>query len=314
MRARRRTNFLWGLVLLGVAAVVLAKALGLLPEPIFDLLARAWPALLVLAGLSTILRPRVFFGSGVALLLTLLLVGVAAALAFSTRATQQREDYRAPVEQAVNAGVTLLRVQIRTLATDVELLRRVGSDRTISGEFVGSAESLVEVVYNEGAVEADLSVIEQQANPFPMLEKMGRGTLRLEFPADLPLDIDLAGLNGAVTLNMSGLAVERMNLDLQSGNALVTLPVYDPLGSGPDDALGTLAVRSGDITLFVDPQIAARLELNRAGSGIDPVFDPIVYNYLVGDVLEARSIETADIVMRYAITAPHGQITVREPL
>jgi hypothetical protein len=94
----------------------------------------------------------------------------------------------------------------------------------------------------------------------------------------------------------------------------VTLPVYDPLGSGPEDVLGTLAVRDGDITVFIDPQMAARLELNRVGSGIDPVYDPGVYNYLVGDVLEARTIETADIVVRYNLTAPRGRITVREPL
>ncbi len=314
MRARRRTNLLWGLALLAAAAVAMARALGVLPEPIYDLLARTWPALLVLAGLSIVLRPRVIFGSGVALLITLVLVGGVAALAFSTRATQIREDYREPVEQTVSGNVTLLRVRIRTLATDIELLRRVGAERVISGEFVGSAESRVEIIYNEGAVDADFSLMEEQANPLPMLENIGRGTLRLEFPAELPLDIELVGLNGSATLNMSGLAVERMNLDLQTGNALVTLPVYDPLGSGPDDPLGTLAVRDGDITLFIDPQIAARLELNRGGSGIDPLFDPIVYNYLVGDVLEARSIATAEIIVRYAVTALRGQITVREPL
>jgi predicted nucleotidyltransferase len=55
------------------------------------------------------------------------------------------------------------------------------------------------------------------------------------------------------------------------------------------------------------------LELNRFGSGIDPVFDANVYNYLVGDVLEARTIETADIVVRYTITAPRGRIRVEVP-
>jgi hypothetical protein len=314
MRVKRRTNLLWGLALLGVAVVVTLKALDIVPASIFDLLARAWPALLVLAGLSIILRARVPLGSLLALIATLALAGGVAAYAFSTRATQPREDYQEPVLQAIGPSVTLLRVQIRTLATDVELLRRVGADRLVSGQFTGSTESRVEVAYNETDVAADLIITERQANQFPMLETMGRGVLRLELPPDLPVDVELVGTDGDVTLNMNGLAVERLNLDLLRGDALVTLPVYDPLGSGPGDSLGTLAARQGNMTLFIDPQVAARLEMNLGGSGIEPVFDPSVYNYLVGFVLEARSIDTAEIVMRYTITVPRGLITVREPL
>lgn len=314
MRLKRRTNLLWGVVLLAVAVVVTLKALNVIPGSLFDLIARAWPALLVLAGLSIVLRPRVPLGSLLALVVTAALVGGVASYAFSARATQQRDDYQEPVLQAIGPDVTLLRLQIRTLATNVELLRRVGSDRVVSGQFTGSSESRVQVTYNESGVDADLSIIEQQANEFPMLETMGRGVLRLELPPDLPVDIELVGTDGAVTLNMNGLSVERMNLDLQRGDALVTMPVYRPLGSAPGDSLGTLAVREGDITLFIDPQVAARLELNRGGSGINPVFDANIYNYLVGDVLEARSIETAEIVIRYIISAPRGLITVREPI
>lgn len=314
MRVRRRTNLLWGLALLAVAVVVMLKALDIIPASIFDLLARAWPALLVLAGLSIILRTRVPLGSFLALIVTLSLAGGVAAYAFSSRSTQQRSDYQEPVLQAIGPEVTLLRLQLRTLATDVELLRRVGTDRVVTGQFTGSPESRVTVTYNEADVAADLVITEQQANQFPMLETMGRGVLRLELPPDLPVDIELLGVDGDAALNMNGVSVERLNLDLQRGDALVTLPVYRPLGSAPGDALGTLAVREGNITLFIDPQVAARLELNRGGSGINPVFDANIYNYLVGDVLEARSIETAEITVRYTITAPRGLITVREPL
>jgi hypothetical protein len=314
MRVKQRTNLLWGVLLLGAALVILLRGLQLIPESIYDLLLRAWPALLVLAGLSLLLRARLAFGSLLALVLSAALVGGVAALAFSTRAAQQRDDYRESVLQPVAPQVTLLRLRISTLATDIELLRRVGSDRVISGAFVGSAESQVTVSYDEAELVADLALIERQVNQLPLLETVGRGTLRLELPPDLPLDIEIQGASGAVTLNTNGLAVERLNLDLRQGDALVTLPVYQPLGSAPGDVLGTLAVRDGDITVFIDPQVAARLELNRGGSGIGPVYDAAVYNYLVGDVLEARSIESAAIVIRYVITAPQGRITVREPL
>src|SRR5690606_33970399 len=266
MRTRRRTNLVLGIALLAAAVVVMLNALNLLPASVFDLLVRAWPALLVLAGLSLLLRTRIPLGSLLALIVTLALAGGVAALAYSSRSAQQRSDYRESVVQNIDANITLLRVQIRTLTTDVELLRRIGSDRDITGEFVGSAESRVAVTYDETDTAANLTLSETQINPFPMLENVGRGTLRLELPPDLPLDIELQGADGSVILNMSGLAVERMNLDLQHGDALVTLPVYAPLLSGRDDMLGTLAVRDGDITLFIDPQVAARLELNLGGS------------------------------------------------
>jgi hypothetical protein len=313
MRTQRRTDFVWGLVLLALALLLVLHALQIIPAGVYDVVTRAWPALLVLAGLSIILRPRVTFGSGIALILSAALVGGVATVAFSTRATQQRDDYQQAIQQQVGSEVTLLRLHVATQTTNVELLPTLATGRVISGEFVGSSESSVELTYDEQGALATLSLGEKQASQFPLLENVGRGALRLELPAGLPLDVELTGVNGTINLNMSGLAVERMNLDLQTGNALVTLSPYKPLGSEPSESLGTLAVRNGDITLFIPPEVAARLELNRAGSGIEPVYNAQVYNYLVGDVLEARTIDTAEIVLRYIVTAPHGRIRVEVP-
>ena len=38
---------------------------------------------------------------------------------------------------------------------------------------------------------ATLTVIETRPNPIPMLEAVGRGTLRLELPPDMPLDVQV---------------------------------------------------------------------------------------------------------------------------
>jgi hypothetical protein len=302
---------LWGLALLVLALVLALRSMQLLPETVFDLLARAWPALLVLAGLSIILRARVGFGSGIALIVSLLLLGGIAALGFSSRATQQRSDYRETLAQTISPAATLLRVQIRTLATDIELLPRGGGERQVTGEFVGSAESQIEITYNEAGVDGNLLIAEQQASQFPRLENIGRGTLRLELPPDLALDIDLQAASGTVTLNTVGLAVERMNLNLLRGDALVTLPMYDPLASGPEDTLGTLAAREGNITMLIDLDLAAQLELD---VGARPIYDPNFYNYLSDlNRLEARNINVADIIVRYAVSAPRGEVIVRNP-
>lgn len=312
MQNRTPRNLVWGVVLLALALVLVLHALQLMSPGIYDLILRAWPALLVLAGLSIFLRTRVALGTLMALVLSLALAGGVAAFAFSSRAAQQREDYHQPIAQPVSGEITLLRLRVSTLTTDVEVLRSLNSERLVIGEFVGSSENSLEVVYSEEGTSASLLLVEKQVSAFPLLENVGRGALRVELPPDLPLDVELVGANGTVRLSMSGLAVERMNLNLQQGNALVMLPVYKPLGSQPQDSLGTLAAQNGDLTLFVPPEIAARFEINRGGA--EPVYDPTIYNALFNNtVLEARNIDVAEIVVRYNLVVPRGRIRLEIP-
>ena len=63
-------------------------------------------------------------------------------------------------------------------------------------------------------------------------------------------------------------------------------------------------------SLYVPPGVAARFELNRGGSAQEPSYDATLYNYLVGDILEARNFDAAETKLRYVITAPRGLITV----
>lgn len=314
MKVYRRTNFLWGLVLVVAALTLTFHALDMIPNGIYDVIARAWPALLVLAGLSIFLRQRVPFGSGVALIVSLVVVGGIATVAFSTRTAQERNDYQQAIAQPVSADVTLLQVNVETLATDVEVVRSVGTERQISGQFVGSTESRVQVDYAEpGEGRGMFHVYEQQPNQFPLLEAVGRGRLRLELPPGVALDVAFHGMNGGATFTMTDLSLERLNLDLEHGNALVTFPNYKPLSPSVAQEPGNLNVRDGAITIFVPQAVSGRFELNRGGSGIRPEFDDQQYYYLEGDVLQGKTYDSADIKLRYVVTAPHGLIQVQTP-
>ena len=310
MKTARRTNLLWGLIALAIGIIVLLRALDVIPTGIADIINRAWPLLLVLAGLSLLLRERLRFGSLITLVVSGLLVAGLVSTAFSSRATQLRSDYENAINESVSPAINLLRVQVSTLSTDVEIVRSLQA-RSITGQFIGSTESLFTSEYNEadgGA--ASLTISETRPNQFPLLEAIGRGTFRLELPADVPVDVQFNGVDGTLTLNMSGLSLERLNMDLQKGNAVVSLPDYQPLGSSNDALLGTFVVRDGNVTVRVPGTVAARLELNRGGSPSQPLYDAGLYNYLVGDILEARNFDSADIKIRYALTAPRGLITV----
>lgn len=306
---RRRSDLLPALVVLSIAVIALLRALDLLPAAVYDVLVRSAPVLLVLAGLVIVLRGRVPFGSVLAVLLSVGLVAGLTALAYSLRAQQPRTERQQAINQTIPDEVGLLRVQMSTLIADVELLPLAGDTATVTGAFTGSPASEVVVDFlplDDGS--ATLTIAETPTEDLPMLANIGRGALRLELPSDVPLDVELRAESGDISLNLTGTLLERLNLDLARGDALVRLPEYDPVLSGPDDSLGTLAVRNGDITVFVPDGVAARLELARGGSGIEPVYDPTLYNFLFNTLLEARTIDTADVVMNYQLVVPRGQV------
>lgn len=310
---RRKTNLLWGLVLLALAVFVVARALGLIPEGIVDMMLRAWPALLLLAGLSILLRNRVRFGSLIALVLSLVVAAGIVSAAYNTRATQQSTDNTQPIQQALGSNLTLLRLRIQTLATDVDLLGTLTSE--VRGEFVGSSDNRIDINYSElpdNSATLTLNEI-RESGAFPMLATMGRGTLHLELPPNVPIDVEFAGQDGSVVLNMGGTALERLNVTAVRGDAVITLPNYSPLLSQPGESLGTISINDGDLALFIPTAVGARLELDRGGSGIQPQYDPNAYNYLVGDILEARNINTASVTMNYTLRVPRGLIRVEVP-
>lgn len=311
MKSFRRTNFLWGAVFLAIAAFVLAYALGYVPPGVWDLALRAAPALLILAGLSMLLRGRIPLGGLLSVVLTLILVAGVAVTAFNQRAGQQREENVIQIAQALDPNVNLLRVRLESLATDVEIAPSADPSSGVTGAFTGSSESEVDVSFSLGADNsATLTISETQPAGFPRLERVGRGTLTLELPPGLPLDIELVGQDGDTILNLDGLDLERLNANVAQGNLAATLPDYQPVLLGASEAGGSLTAGNGSLTLILPQTIPARLQLNRGGSGIDPVYDPTLFNYLVGDVLESRVLDPSGNVLQFALTAPRGQIRV----
>jgi hypothetical protein len=308
MRGRR--NWLIGLVVVAVAVLLLLYYAGIIPDGLYDTLQRAWPALLVLFGLAAFLRNRVPVSGLIAILVSGLLVVGVASTAFATRASQQREDYRYEFEQSISSEISLLRLQVSTGATNLNIVPAEGT--TVSGEFVGSAHSAIIVEYDEdGSGGATLTIAEGQTEPFPVLEAVGRGAMQLRLPSNVAVDLVIDGESGAAGLNLADTMLERLNLSWQRGDALVSLPAYQPRSPNVLENPGTLSVLNGNVTIAIPENVAARLELNRRGSGIEPQADDRIYNYLRDDVLESRNYDTADIVIRYVVVS-QGLIRVED--
>lgn len=147
MSIRRKTNPLWGIILLAAAGIVLARSLGVLPETVFDLIVRAAPGLLVLVGAAFVLQDRIPFSGLIALLLSVVIVAVIGFTAYSTRESQTRDDTRQSIEQVIAPEVTLLRIRISALATGVDILS--GDAGRVTGEYLGSVDNQVDVLYEQ---------------------------------------------------------------------------------------------------------------------------------------------------------------------
>lgn len=310
MTTPRRTYPLLGLVVLAVAVYALVSALGVVPFGVQDLIGRAWPALLVLAGLAILLRGRVPVSGLVAVAVTALVTSGIGLAAFQGRAGQPSDAQRIPIEQAIAPDLALLRVRLNLLASDVQVLSGL-TPESVKGQFRGSLASQITFSYEEAADRsATLLLTESRSEGLPALDQLGRGVLELELPPDIPLDIEFVGADGDATLNLNDVALERLNVRVSGGDLILTLPTHQPVLVPAGESNGTLTASTGSITLFVPQSVAARLELNRGGSGIEPQFDAAQYNYLVGDVLESRTIDTAPFALSYVLNVPRGLIRV----
>lgn len=316
MRQRKRTNFLLGLVLAAAAVIILLRSLEIIPPGPADIAARAWPVLLIFIGLASLLAQRIAFGRLLALVLSGGLVAGVALAAYSNQSSELKTDQRVIIEDLVAgidlSGVTLLEIGLETLTTDVELLSSDSAQPRITGEFVGSLASVITANYTtQPDGRASFIVREEREEQLPPLDAVGRGRLSLQIPANIALAFAFRGEDGDILFNMSDLSLERLTIELVRGDVVVTLPEYAPLSPNAAEQPGVITAGNGDVTLFIPPTVAARLELNRQGSGIAPQFDDNIYRYLQGDVLEARTFEEPEAIqLRYILNVGRGLIRV----
>lgn len=316
----RQRNFLIGLIVLAVGITLTGTVLDIWPGGLGDILRRALPAVLIALGLGTFLRGRMPFSSVIALAVTAFLVVNIAVVGFSSRSGQKRDDQNMPIDQQINESVTLLTIDVGVLSTDINIALDTSAGRRVSGEFIGSRESAFEVDYvDDGTGRATMTLRETQPNPFPNLDDIGRGDLMLALPAGVGIDLALTGQQGAATLNLDQADLERLNVNLTRGNAIITLPDYQP--RSPSQAtmdspnlpplLGTLQVLDGTLTIAVPDGVGARFELNLFDSGVERAFDPTVFNELrQPPAIESRNIDTAAVKLRYTVIVPRGQIRI----
>lgn len=305
------SNIITGIVAVAIPALFVAGTLEIIPFGIFDVILRGLPAVLIFAGLTLLLRNRVPYGGILALIVSVALAGGVAGYAFSARVDDVLTANQIILTETVSENVTTVQINIETLATDVQFFSLAPGSRDIQVSFSGSSGHELENLYEEsGDGLATFTVRERQKSPYPLLEEIGRGTLQVELPQNIAISVAFASIDGNATFDMSSLDLERLNLDIRRGDALVTLPAYQPLSPGVAQNPGEFFVRAGDLRILIPDAAAGRFVLDKSLNQF-PTRDESLY--AVEDtgtqwILISRRYDTSAIQVQYRLTVPRGEI------
>jgi Putative adhesin len=295
----RRLSIVWPLLIVVAAVVWLMQAVGTLPAAIADLIGRGWPIILVLVGLMLLLGRRVRFGNVISIVVCALLVGGVVTAAYSQQSGKVRTENHKTLEQAIDPGMTNLKIDLTTLITDIEIIPDAAS--SITADFTGSKESTITNDYQVEGKSGTFTLVETQTSAIPSLEALGKGKLTLHVPNSLTLDqVKVTGREGEMIFDASTVTLKNLTLATGSGNVTIKLPDKSGL-------IGDIKTGSGSVVVQVPKTIAANLTLRGAGSG-NVEYNPADYVLDVNRVLISK--RAPEPQMQITVDAG-GKITVQ---
>jgi hypothetical protein len=241
-------------ILIGLGIVFLLNNLGVLSWSIWETLLRLWPILLVAAGLDLILARRSIWGSLLALVLTLAVLGAALWLAGTGAGFAQAarsEEIAQPLGEVDHAELTF--------------------DPGVGRLLIEAASDSSNLV--EGTV--DLAQQEELAQDFSAQEQRGSFTLNtqatsfgpfatgwvgrrlwdLQVSPRIPVRLEASLGLGEMDLDLSGLTLEHLDAELGLGQAVVTLPEEGQYEARIEGAIGQTVV-------VIPEDMAARVRLD----------------------------------------------------
>lgn len=327
--AGKRGSLALGLVVLLLPLFWLLRVLGILPAGLDDLLLRSWSALLIFFGLWLALRHRIAFGGMIALVVALALTVGIATFAFQARSGEKSSTQQLPFAipdlethdlAAISEEITTLQINISTLDTDVQIAVNTEGSRLIRGNFTGSNNSQINLSYTEEGVIATFTLEERAGADFPRLEDVGRGDLRVQIPAGIAVAIAFRGERGEIyNLDLATLNLERLNMEIVEGRALVTLPRYQPLSPSVQQRPGEWTIVQGDLDVIVPDEVGVRFLLER-GRNREPqagqTHDDLLYRVeLDGNdyVLISRRYDALDYRVQVRVDLLNGRLRVLSP-
>ena len=253
---QRRGGLIFPILLVIVGVVLLLQTTGVLPWSLWSTLWRFWPVLVILAGLSIVLRNApAWVMPSIALLALAGVVGAAVAIEWPfTKPTTYTSSFTEPL-----GGLERARVEVD-----------FGAGKLSVGSLPESSENLAEGQFG-GARKVNATLDRRGSEATLKLSRTSRaffwGSVEEEWDIQLSprvaigLDVDTGASD--VELDLTDLQVDKFSLDIGAARARVRFP----RAAGTTDA--HVKAGAADLELVVPEGVAARISIEGALSRVD---------------------------------------------
>jgi hypothetical protein len=240
-RRPRRIDILGPVLLIAIGVILLLNTLGVLEWAVWWRLIRLWPVLLIAAGLDLLLGRRSAWGSLLAAVLVLAVIGGAVWLSvdgsleaqgLETRQVRQALDGATQAEVLIDPGVGVLRLEALPEAADlIQGTIRLTADEEIAEEATTSGQRI--------RYELD-SLKESWTVPLGGWNSQRIWDLGLTPGATLDLEAHLGA--GEAVLDLSGLDLSDLQVNVGVGRVEITLPAEGQFEALVEEGVGQLVI------------------------------------------------------------------------
>ncbi len=296
---RERVNILGPVLLIAIGAVLLLNTLGILEWSVWLSIIRLWPVLLIAAGLDLLLGRHSVWGS---LLAAVLVLGVLAGALWLASADVApggaglvAENVQQPLGAAISAEVVVSpavgRLQMKALPEEASL---------VQGTIYRTRNEEVEQVF-EGGTRATYTLEAGEVSWVPFgTWAFDRRLWDVGLSPGAVLDLEAELGAGEAILDLTGLQLERLQVEVGLGRAEVRLPAEGRFEASVDGAIGeTVIVIPDGLEARIQASTALAVRNMPAGYRRD------------GDVYTSPGYEGAENRVDLTVNQAMGALTVR---
>ena len=256
-RSRHRGQTVFPVFLIAVGTVLLLQALGVLSWGLWVTLWRFWPVLLILLGLSIVLRRApAWIMSAIVLLALAGMVGAAYAIHDSS----DEGTYSGSFSQALE-GADKARVEVDFGAGTLSLTELANSsENLVEGEFSGAAGEVKTSVRREGD-EVTLKLSRDGAGWSWGVSPKEVWDVGLSQRIPVDLDVDVGASD--VDLDLSGLLVQKFSLETGAADVDVKFP------QAAGETKASIRAGAASLDLVIPEGVAASITIDSGLSSID---------------------------------------------
>jgi len=294
----KREGFVGAVFLIGLGVVFLLANLGMISVNVWQLLLRLWPVLLVAIGLDLVIGRRNVWASLAGLVLLLAILAGALWL-YGLRVESGQALHSQEISQALQ-GVKSADIVLENGAGDVYVHKLSGSNELVSGQVAsGRGRNAIE----EFSVQGNQATyrLRETGTYIGFGERFGEHSWDLELTTQVPLDIRYSQGAGNTNLDLSGLQLSALKVNVGVGQTTVTLPETGNFDVRIDGAIGQIVV-------VVPKGMAVRIQSNTALANLS-----VPSGYERSDrVYTSPGYESAENRANLTIGMAIGNVSIRE--